>query len=204
MRATRSRAELANRGRSAVLDARRVERADQQCVIGVRIVLMVLREVVQRSGFAGRVVPGDGEHRYVDARELIAERQPLLPEPVVARVIQPAAENRAGATRQCRKLAIADGPIGTSLRRCRASEHRRSPLRHRAEPECHRPIDRRSSGRFCWDSARRCRAPSGRTSRSPSTQAAVASPPTTRRSRRSPCPACRRGRRSTTALRSTR
>src|SRR4029453_3500659 len=94
------------RRRSAVFDSVVVVRADQQCVIGLRFVLMVLREVVHRGGFAGRVIAGAGKHWYVDLREPLPDGQPLLPEPVVARVIQPASENGAGPTRQRGKLAI--------------------------------------------------------------------------------------------------
>src|SRR5260221_530537 len=69
-------------------------RADEQRMVGVRIVSMMLSEVVQIAGLACSVVARHGQHRDVDMRKLLLVRDEILPIHIIARVIEPANEDR--------------------------------------------------------------------------------------------------------------
>ena len=84
------------RGECAVLDDTVVIGTDQQRVVGMRVVAMMLREIIERRRLAVVEIARRGEHRDVEVRELLAERHHRLPEPVVARMVQPADEDRVG------------------------------------------------------------------------------------------------------------
>ena len=73
-----------------------VEGTDQQRMVGARVRPQVLAEVVQRAGLVLGEVASHGERRDVEMRELAPIGDHGLPEPIVARVIQPADEDRIG------------------------------------------------------------------------------------------------------------
>ena len=67
--------------------------SDQQSMVGVWVIAMVLREEVQISRLACRIVTGHSENRDVDMGKLLAEGQQVLPVSVITRMIQPANED---------------------------------------------------------------------------------------------------------------
>ena len=84
----------AQHGRRSMAHHAIVVRAENKRMVGPRVISIMLREVIQGARFAGGEVAGCREHRNVDVCELFAERDHLLPVPVVAGVIQPADEQR--------------------------------------------------------------------------------------------------------------
>ncbi len=98
--------EPVNRRRGPVLSALLVIRADQQRMICPRVVLVMLVEVIERARLPGRVIAGHREHRNIYVGKFFAERRELLPEPVVARVAEPAAEGHAALPGQRGELAV--------------------------------------------------------------------------------------------------
>src|SRR6266481_4345953 len=84
------------RGRRTLLHCAMVVGSDDESMVRVRVISKVLAEEVQVRGLAIRVVPGRRQDRNVELRELLAIRRQLLPVPIVARMIEPADENRIG------------------------------------------------------------------------------------------------------------
>ncbi len=87
-----------------------IVRSDQQGMVGVRLVLTVLCEVVEGAGFAVGVVAGGRQHRDIDPGELLAEGDHLLPVAVVARMIEPAAEDAVRPRLLAHAVEIAEAP----------------------------------------------------------------------------------------------
>src|ERR1700730_11531111 len=94
------------RGRSPLLHYAIVVGADDQSMVRVRVISKVLAEEVQVRRLAIRVVAGRRQDRNIELRELLAIRHQLLPVPIVARMIEPADENRIGPAEYAAQIPI--------------------------------------------------------------------------------------------------
>ncbi len=148
--------------RRIALQRRLVVRSDQESLIRAWVVARHLAEEVQSARCGAVVVAGHRQHRNADVRELLADRDHRLPEPVVTGMVQPAAEKTVLHAVQPVQVPIglaAGVPVvvqrmpGTlivagRLRRPVAADHRQRPAVGRVVEDAafHRSIDSRAGG----------------------------------------------------------
>src|SRR5262245_66114331 len=93
-------------GRGTIEQRAVVVGADQQRMVGVLAIAMMLREIVKRADFAATVTAGHRQNQDLDFCELLLERDPLLPVPVVARMSEPAMEYLARLFRESIQIGV--------------------------------------------------------------------------------------------------